>query len=166
MIKQAKLSLLLVSPRVIERQRSKWACSRCLRCLSTQQPLRAARRAPDLNSGFTASYDPTTDPARGPMFNKSSFGIPQFYPRDLKQRLDEYVVGQDRAKKTICSTIFNHYQNLRRRHQHQLDERNRQEKIMRQKFAREREVHQRRRESHPLEGNAILCSERNVGENL
>lgn len=127
----------------------------CERCISTSRPLAAARRSADLNSGFTGSYDPTSDPGRGPMFNKGSFGVPHFYPRDLKRRVDEYVVGQDRAKKTICSTIFNHYQTLRRRQQHEHDQRNLQEKIMRQKFARDKELHQRRREAHPLEGK--LC---------
>lgn len=86
------------------------------------------------------------------MFNKSSFGVPQFYPRDLKKRVDDYVVGQDRAKKSICATIFNHYQNVRRRHQHDHEERNRRDKLTRQRFARERELHQRRRDVHPVEG--------------
>lgn len=86
------------------------------------------------------------------MFNRSSFGVPQFYPRDLKKRVDDYVVGQDRAKKTICSTIFNHYQNLRRRYQHDHEDRNRRDKLIRQRFARDRELHQKRREMHPAEG--------------
>lgn len=86
------------------------------------------------------------------MFNKSNFGVPQFYPRDLKKRLDDYVVGQDRAKKTICATVFNHYQNLRRRHQHEHEDRNRRDKMIRQRFARDRELHQKRREMHPVEG--------------
>jgi ATP-dependent Clp protease ATP-binding subunit ClpX len=86
------------------------------------------------------------------MFNKSKFGVPQFYPRDLKKQVDDYVVGQERAKKTICSTIFNHYQNLRRRHQNEHDDRNMKDKIMRQRFARERELHQRRHDTHPVEG--------------
>ncbi|KJZ78862.1 hypothetical protein HIM_01635 [Hirsutella minnesotensis 3608] len=132
---------------------------RCTSCrhLSSFRPLQASRRTPDFNSGFTGSYDPTLDGGRGPMFSKSSFGVPQFYPRDLKKRVDEYVVGQDRAKKTICSTLFNHYQNLRRRHQHEHEERNAQEKHMRQRFARDRELHQRRRESHPVEGQPAVC---------
>lgn len=86
------------------------------------------------------------------MFNKTKFGVPQFYPRDLKKRVDQYVVGQERAKKTICSTLFNHYQNLRRRHQHEHEEQNRLERLMRQRYARDRELHQRRRDSHPVEG--------------
>ncbi|SCN64827.1 related to MCX1 protein [Fusarium fujikuroi] len=111
----------------------------------------ASRRNNDFNSGFSSSYDPSIDAGRGPMFNKTNFGVPQFYPRDLKKRVDDYVVGQDRAKKTICATIFNHYQNLRRRHQHEHEDRNRRDKVMRQRFARDRELHQKRREMHPVE---------------
>ncbi|RMJ11383.1 hypothetical protein CDV36_008980 [Fusarium kuroshium] len=127
---------------------------RC-RHLSVSIPLAVSRRTADFNSGFNSSYDPSVDPGRGPMFNKASFGVPQFYPRDLKKRVDDYVVGQDRAKKTICATIFNHYQNLRRRHQHEHEDRNRRDKMMRQRFARDRELHQKRREMHPVEGQRV-----------
>lgn len=84
------------------------------------------------------------------MFSKNTFGVPQFYPRDLKKRVDEYVVGQDRAKKTISSVIFNHYQNIRRRTHQELQERKWEEKLARQAIARERNA--RERESHPVEG--------------
>lgn len=86
------------------------------------------------------------------MFNKAKFGVPQFYPRDLKKRVDEYVVGQDRAKKTICSVIFNHYQGLRRRYHQDETDRVLRQKMQRQKFARDRELHERHREPHPVEG--------------
>lgn len=87
------------------------------------------------------------------MFARPSFGAPQFYPRDLKARVDEYVVGQERAKKTICSAIFNHYQSLRRRTYNQETELRAQEKLSRQKWARERDRHHdMHREPHPVEG--------------
>lgn len=86
------------------------------------------------------------------MFNKTRFGVPQFYPRDLKRRVDDYVVGQDRAKKTICSVIFNHYQNLRRRHYLDDQDRRLQEKLQRQKFTRDRDLHDRQRDPHPAGG--------------
>lgn len=130
------------------------SCYGCRRRFSASRSLSSAKRIPDLNSGFTGSYDPNNDSGRGPMFDKSNFGVPQFYPRDLKKRVDDYVVGQDRAKKTICSTIFNHYQNVRRRHHYEHEDRNAREKKLRQRFARERELHQRRRETHPVEGQA------------
>lgn len=74
--------------------------------------------------------------------------MPQFYPRDLKKEVDDYVVGQDRAKKTICSTIFNHYQAMKRRRQHEHDVWNAKEKITRQRYAMEKAAHQKRREIH------------------
>ncbi len=84
------------------------------------------------------------------MFTKATFGVPQFYPRDLKKRVDDYVVGQDRAKKTICSSIFNHYQALRRRCHHEDSDRSLRERLQRQRFARERDFHERQRD--PVEG--------------
>ncbi|KAI2617471.1 P-loop containing nucleoside triphosphate hydrolase protein [Hypoxylon sp. NC1633] len=110
--------------------------------------LTTSRRTLDFNSGFTSSYDPNEE-GRGPMFSKNTIGVPQFYPRDLKKRVDEYVVGQDRAKKTISSVIFNHYQNVRRRDHQELVDRKRDEKLMRQAIARDRNA--RERESHPVE---------------
>lgn len=86
------------------------------------------------------------------MFNKVRFGVPEFYPRDLKKRVDDFVVGQDRAKKTICSTIFNHYQNLRRRRHHDLEDRKLREKLQRQRYARDRDLHERWRDVHPVQG--------------
>ncbi|TDZ34658.1 ATP-dependent clpX-like chaperone [Colletotrichum spinosum] len=110
----------------------------------------APRRTQDFNSGFTSSYDPNED-GRGPIFVKNNFGVPQFYPRDLKKRVDDYVVGQDRAKKTICSTIFNHYQGVRRRRHQDHEERNSREKAQRQRYARDRDLHDRR-DAHPVQG--------------
>lgn len=135
--------------------------SKCRSCrhITTSTSREASRRVTDFNSGFTGSYDPSTDQGRGPMFDKINFGVPQFYPRDLKKRVDDYVVGQERAKKTICSTIFNHYQNVRRRHKNEHEDKNSREKIMRQRFAREREMHQRRRDNHPTEGWSIVLDQ-------
>ncbi|KAL0470472.1 ATP-dependent Clp protease [Neurospora intermedia] len=112
------------------------------------------------NQGFTSSYDPNQENGRGPIFsNKASFGVPQFYPRDLKRRVDDYVVGQDRAKKTICSVIFNHYQNIRRRQHHEIQDQRQREKLQRQRYARDhRDLQDREgysgssRDIHPVEG--------------
>ncbi|KAI1076538.1 ATP-dependent Clp protease [Whalleya microplaca] len=121
---------------------------RC-RTLSSSAIRPTLRRTTDFNSGFVGSYDPNEE-GRGPMFSKNTFGVPKFYPRDLKKRVDEYVVGQDRAKKTISSVIFNHYQNLRRRQHQEEQDRKHEERVMRQALARDR--HARERDSHPVEG--------------
>jgi ATP-dependent Clp protease ATP-binding subunit ClpX len=34
-------------------------------------------------------------------------------PREIKQRLDEYIIGQDNAKKTISVAVYNHYKRIR-----------------------------------------------------
>ena len=34
-------------------------------------------------------------------------------PKEIKQKLDEYVIGQERAKKTISVAVYNHYKRIR-----------------------------------------------------
>lgn len=34
-------------------------------------------------------------------------------PKEIKEHLDQYIVGQDRAKKTIAVAVYNHYQRMR-----------------------------------------------------
>jgi len=34
-------------------------------------------------------------------------------PKEIKQRLDDYVIGQERAKKTISVAVYNHYKRIR-----------------------------------------------------
>lgn len=34
-------------------------------------------------------------------------------PREIKERLDEYIIGQDNAKKTISVSVYNHYKRIR-----------------------------------------------------
>ncbi|MDQ3403304.1 MAG: ATP-dependent Clp protease ATP-binding subunit ClpX [Actinomycetota bacterium] len=38
---------------------------------------------------------------------------PPLRPREIYQRLGEYVVGQDRAKKTLSVAVYNHYKRVR-----------------------------------------------------
>jgi ATP-dependent Clp protease ATP-binding subunit ClpX len=37
-------------------------------------------------------------------------------PREIKDSLDEYVIGQERAKKTIAVAVYNHYKRIRSLH--------------------------------------------------
>lgn len=34
-------------------------------------------------------------------------------PKEIKARLDEYIIGQDRAKRTISVAVYNHYKRIR-----------------------------------------------------
>jgi ATP-dependent Clp protease ATP-binding subunit ClpX len=44
---------------------------------------------------------------------ETSYEIKSFKPKEIKERLDEYVVGQDEAKKVISVAVYNHYKRLR-----------------------------------------------------
>ena len=43
---------------------------------------------------------------------RSSVGRQHLTPRELKASLDEYVIGQDRAKKALAVAVYNHYKRI------------------------------------------------------
>ncbi|CAL5865959.1 uncharacterized protein PFLUO_LOCUS166 [Penicillium psychrofluorescens] len=89
---------------------------------------------------FTGSYEPGM-PTSGPLGSTPAFGAPRITPKVLKQYLDQFVVGQDRAKKVLSVAVYNHYQRV-------------QELQRREEEAAEILAKQERRdalESHPLE---------------
>jgi len=46
--------------------------------------------------------------------NSGNFVLPEHItPRDIKDHLDEYVIGQDDAKKVLSVAVYNHYKRLR-----------------------------------------------------
>src|SRR4051812_24425899 len=68
---------------------------------STTFPTRSQFNRSDFTSQpFTGSYEPGL-PTTGPLGSTPAFGTPRITPKVLKQYLDQYVVGQDRAKKVL-----------------------------------------------------------------
>lgn len=66
----------------------------------------------DTNSGpFTGSYEPGIS-TTGPLGEANAFGTPRLTPKTLKRYLDQFVVGQERAKKKLCVAVYNHYQRI------------------------------------------------------
>lgn len=43
---------------------------------------------------------------------ENDIGITVYNPRELKEHLDKYIIGQDEAKRTISVAIYNHYNRL------------------------------------------------------
>jgi ATP-dependent Clp protease ATP-binding subunit ClpX len=63
-------------------------------------------------------------------------------PKVLKQHLDQFVVGQDRAKKVLSVAVYNHYQRVQELQRREEEE----EELMAQRARRESA------ERHPVEG--------------
>lgn len=90
------------------------------------------------NQPFTGSYE-TGLPTSGPLGSASIYGAPRLTPKVLKQHLDQFVVGQDRAKKILSVAVYNHYQRIQELQRRDEEE----EELMAQR---------ERRERHPAEG--------------
>jgi ATP-dependent Clp protease ATP-binding subunit ClpX len=75
----------------------------------------------------------------------SIFGCPRLTPKALKQHLDLFVIGQERAKRVLSVAVYNHYQRIQ-----ELQRRDDEEEQYLQQQAR-REMGQR----HPGDGKSL-----------
>jgi ATP-dependent Clp protease ATP-binding subunit ClpX len=94
-------------------------------------------RSDFVNQPFTGTYEPGL-PTTGPLGGASSYGTPRLTPKMLKQHLDQFVVGQERAKKVLSVAVFNHYQRMQELQRREEEE----EELLAQR---------ERRERHPVE---------------
>lgn len=111
----------------------KRSLSTCSKALSSSQ----FHRSDFANQPFTGTYEPGL-PTSGPLGGASIYGNPRLTPKMLKQHLDQFVVGQERAKKVLSVAVFNHYQRIQ-----ELQRRDEEE----EELLAQRE----RRERHPVE---------------
>lgn len=117
------------------------SATRLLSSASTNFPTASQFNRSDFTSQpFTGSYD-TGLPTSGPLGSTPAFGAPRITPKVLKQYLDQYVVGQERAKKVLSVAVYNHYQRV--------------QELQRREEETEEATSKRQRrealESHPLE---------------
>jgi ATP-dependent Clp protease ATP-binding subunit ClpX len=80
----------------------------------------------------------------------SKHGATRLTPTLLKEHLDKFVVGQDKAKKVVSVAIFNHYQRIREIKRQEAEEHAKREKQARW------EMRERERRSHPVESAYIF----------
>lgn len=126
----ARLSYIALSSicRSFSRSASRKTSSRFVRSDFTSQP-------------FTGTYDPG-ERTSGPLGDASVPGAPTLTPKVLKQHLDQFVVGQERAKKVLSVAVYNHYQRVQEAQRREEEE----AEMMQQRLRREMA------EAHPLEG--------------
>ena len=99
------------------------------------------RRSDFANQPFTGSYEPG-QPTGGPLGEIPILGALSLTPKILKQHLDQFVVGQERAKKVMSVAVFNHYQRVRELQRREEEE----QQLLQQRLRREKHS------SHPVEG--------------
>ncbi|TVY56379.1 ATP-dependent clpX-like chaperone, mitochondrial, partial [Lachnellula cervina] len=106
------------------------------------------RRSDFQSHSWTGTYEPGR-PTEGPLSEASRTGASKLTPSLLKEHLDKFVVGQDKAKKVTSVAIFNHYQRIRELRRQEAEEEERYAKEERQRKARrDRERDER---AHPVE---------------
>ncbi len=108
---------------------------------STRSSTLRFRRSDFANQPFTGTYEPG-QPTGGPLGDAAILGAPRLTPKVLKQHLDQFVVGQERAKKVLSVAVYNHYQRIQELQRQEEEE----EQLLQQRLRRERGEH------HPLEG--------------
>ncbi|KJX94817.1 ATP-dependent clp protease ATP-binding subunit clpx like protein [Zymoseptoria brevis] len=116
------------------------------RYLSTSRTRRSSGsyvRSDFSNQGYSGVYD-SGAPTEGPLSGASNIGAPRITPTILKQHLDQFVVGQERAKKTLATAVYNHYQRIQ-----ELQRRDDEEEEQLAAEERRRMAHHPR---HPVEG--------------
>ncbi|KAL8834656.1 MAG: hypothetical protein Q9170_003658 [Blastenia crenularia] len=84
------------------------------------------------NQPFTGTYEPGGKTS-GPLGDTPILGAPILTPKILKQHLDQFVVGQERAKKVLSVAVYNHYQRIQESQRLEEEE----EELLQQRLRRE-----------------------------
>ncbi|OQD68184.1 hypothetical protein PENPOL_c003G10819 [Penicillium polonicum] len=126
-----------------------WSTRQLSSSSTTFPTLSQFNRSEFTSQPFTGSYE-TGVPTPGPLGSTPAFGAPRITPKVLKQYLDQYVVGQDRAKKVLSVAVYNHYQRV-------------QELVRREEEAAEALAKRQRREAleiHSLDADNITDAQK------
>lgn len=149
MIEQRTMAFLpsASGPRRSQARQSYLALSAIYRSYSTTFTRRSSsrfRRSDFTGQPFTGTYEPG-ERTTGPLGDASVLGAPKLTPKVLKQHLDNFVVGQERAKKILSVAVYNHYQRIQELQRREDEE----QELLQQQLRRDMA------EDHPLGGMYI-----------
>ncbi len=86
---------------------------RCSFCGKAQEQVRKIVAGPNVyicDECIDLCYDVLEENASDSRFVEDEFKLPK--PKELMEALNEYVVGQDRAKKALAVAVYNHYKRI------------------------------------------------------
>lgn len=138
------MSTAAISPRARSSYLAIYSFCRAFGTAASRRSSGEFHRSDFTGQGYSGIYE-AGQPTGGPLGEASSIGAPRVTPRVLKQHLDQFVVGQERAKKILSVAVYNHYQRIQ-----ELQRRDEEEQELRnQQARREMYAHYSR---HPVEG--------------
>ncbi|KAL8946935.1 MAG: hypothetical protein Q9222_006738, partial [Ikaeria aurantiellina] len=128
----AAVSSISISPRAKRFYIAFFSACRTFATTSSRCSSSRFHRSDFANQPFTGTYEPggTTS---GPLGNAPILGAPTLTPKVLKQHLDQFVVGQERAKRVLSVAVYNHYQRIQEAQRLEEEE----EELMQQRLRRE-----------------------------
>jgi len=85
-------------------------CDFCGAVETEENPLLEGENAKICQNCVISAYKIVTGALNTEETSPSEFKL--LTPKELKEKLDEYVIGQDRAKKIISVAVYNHYKRL------------------------------------------------------
>jgi len=75
------------------------------------------------------------------------------FPKEIKSYLDEYIVGQDKAKKILSVAVYNHYKRIKSNNNDKIDE-------------KDKKIHKEREEIELEKSNILLIGPTGCGKTL
>ena len=94
------------------KQQSEEQCSFCLRSRSEVQLLITGSKANICNQCATDAYNIELEELNSKNKKQLDKQLTLLKPSEIKSHLDEYIIGQDDAKKVMAVAVYNHYKRI------------------------------------------------------